>query len=160
MKTNYGKILDTMKPIIDLCEKDILNLEVTFVEDNHSSNTLRKNTLRDRVLGLPTHKYVEKALQGYFDVVFYSHSNDTNFTIGHVFQLDLDHIRISLQKKNVALDFNKPEILQRFSKIIEKNYFEFKDSLSCYNGTGDDYDWIVDFIIRNRGSIHGGRFRL
>lgn len=155
MKTDYGTILNTMKPIIDSCEKDNFNLEVTFVKDNHPSNTLR-----NRVFGLPTHKYDEEVLQGYFDVVFYSHSNDTNFTIGHVFRLDLDKIRKSLKDKNISLNFNKPEILQQFSKIIEKNYFEFKDSLSCYNGTGDDYDWIVDFIIRKHGTIHGGVFGL
>lgn len=155
MKTDYGTILDTMKPIIDSCEKDNFNLEVAFVVDNHSSNTLR-----DRVLGHPTNKYDEKALQGYFDVVFYSHSNDTNFKIGHVFRLDLDHIRISLKAKNISLDFNNLENLQHFADLIGKNYFEFKDSLCCYNGTGDDYDCIVDFIIRKRGSIHGRRLGL
>ena len=156
MKTDYGTILNTMKPIIDSCEKDNFNVEVTFVvKDNHPSNTLR-----DRLLGLPTHKYVEEALQGYFNVVFYSHSKDTNFTIGHVFQLDLDHIRISLQEKNVALDFNDLKNLQHFADLIGEKYFEFKDSLSCYNGTGDDYDWIVDFIIRKQWSIHGKRFGL
>jgi hypothetical protein len=155
MKTDYTTILNTLKPIIDNCDNDDFTLEVTFIDE-----TPVRYTLRDKLLNHPRPASKEKNLQGYFDVVFYSQSRATVFTIGHIFRLDLDEIRLRLANENISLNFDNHETLQCFAKVVERKYFVFKDFLSCYNGIGDDYDKILDFIKSNHGAITGCRYGL
>lgn len=111
-----------------------------------------------------TFKKFEKVttLNGEFTVVFESnfHPSAGNFFMGHTFKLDLDHIRLKLKSKtdegiSSLPDFNKIEIIEHFAREIALKYPEFKDWLFCFNKTGDDYEKIIEFIIRKKGAIMG-----
>ena len=147
----YKKVMEVLNPLMLESEKENFELEVVFINEEPKSNLLKQI-----ISNLPVPSSQE--LKGYFDVVFYCKIADTSFTIGHIFQLDIDHIRIMLNNRNSLIDFSKIETIQYFAEIISKYYETFHQWLACYNGDGDNYDEIVNFIIQRHGSFSGKRY--
>lgn len=135
----YDEINQLLSPLINNPENSDFEIKVTF--NRHEDVT---------------------TLNGEFTVVFESniHPRLGNFFMGHTFKLDLDHIRLKLKSKveegvTSLPDFNKIEIIQHFASEIALKYSEFKDWIYCHNKSGDDYNKIIEFIIRKKGAIMG-----
>jgi hypothetical protein len=134
---NYNEINELLAPLINNKEWTGYEIDVTFHEDENVAT-----------------------LNGEFRVVFKSNATRSGeLFIGHVFKLDLDHIRLKLKSKSVdgvtLPDFSIKEIIDSFAIEIGIHYLEFKDWLYCYNKSANDYDKIMEFIVKKRGSVLG-----
>lgn len=138
---NYNDINTLLTPLIDEAKVSDFKIDIKFHKNEKS-----------------------KTLNGHFTIKFIGDiGRSSEFIFGHTFKLDLDHIRIKLKTKEdegvTSLpDFNKIEIIEHFANEIALKYSEFKDWLYSYNKSGDDYDKIIEFIIRKKGSIMGRVF--
>ncbi len=75
----------------------------------------------------------------------------------HLFSIDASHIRILLEQKKASLQLGSKE---GFEAFFEYNFLDIKNALRPYNGNRDDYETIVDLMIKSRGYIHGKSFGL
>lgn len=135
---NYNDVNTLLTPLIDEAKVSDFKIDIIFKKNDTS-----------------------KTLNGDFTIKFTSDiGRASEFIFAHVFKLDLDHIRLKLKSKEdegiTSLpDFSKIEIIEHFANEIAMKYSEFKDWLYCYNKSGDDYDKIIEFIIRKKGFIMG-----
>lgn len=135
----YSEVSDVLKPMITECQNLDFQLSVIFKVTSEKG----------------------KPINGEFVVNFTCDMvRRGKFISGHVFKLDLDHIRKLLEvKKNEGItllpDFEKIEHIQRFADEIGVKYMEVKPWLYCHNGTADNYQEIINFIIRRKASMFG-----
>lgn len=75
----------------------------------------------------------------------------------HLFSIDATHIRIMLNQKGALPRLGQKDDMEAFFK---NNFFGIKNALRAYNGKNDNYDAIVDSMIKAIGQTFGNGFGL